>query len=205
MSKKALDLLKIIGTSTIVAILILWLSKNDHYSCPAIDAFSSESSFGLMLKAFKLLAIGLGIWLIGLLGFFVIRNITIQLNIYIFFAVITTLSLSPILSIAINRTPETNRQLKITICSKSEDDGMWLNFKKLTKEEYDFVNSETHWLPKIPENSNNININYYRDDFLGDFHLSIDLELSSSEIMDSLSYPKWIKSKGKYYYEDYQN
>jgi len=202
--KKALELLKIIGTSVIVGVSILWLSKSDNYSCTALDAFSSESSFGLMIKAFKLLVIGVGIWILGLIGFFVIRRKR-RLNIYLFFTVITALSLSPIISLAINRTPEKNRQLKEIVCSKSEDDGMQLNFKELTKEEYDFVNSETNWLPQIPKNSKSINIDYYRDDFLGDFHLTIELELPNNEKIDSLNFPKWFQSNGKYYYEDYQN
>lgn len=202
--KRVLDVIKIIGTSTLVGITILWFSKNDYYSCPALDAFSSESSLELTIKTFKLLVIGVGIWLIGLVGFFVIRKKR-NLNVYLYFTVITVLSLSPMILKAINRAPEKNRQLKELICSKSKDDGMLLNFKHLTKEEYDFVNSETNWLPKVPENANNITIDYFRDDFLGDFHLTIELELSNNEKMDTLNFPNWTKRDGKYYYEDYQN
>ena len=201
--KRTLNFFKIIGTSAIVAFSIILLTKNNHFSCSALDAFSSNSSFIIIFKAIHLLAIAIGIWIAGLIVFLFIRKKK-EINIYLYFTLITTLSLSQLIWFAIGRIPEENRQLKEQICEKSSDDGMQLRFRKLTKDEYDFINSETKWLPEVPNQTKQINIDYFRDDFLGDFDLKIELELIENKSVDSLNFPNWTKRNGKYYYEDFQ-
>lgn len=202
--KKTFDFFKIIGISVAVGLAILFLSRNDHFSCSAIDAFSNKSSFSLLFKAFKLLSIAIGVWIAGLIAFLIIRQKK-KINIYIYFTLITTLSLSPVILIVINRHPEENRQIKEHICSKGTDDGMQLSFQKLTKDEYHFINAETNWLPELPGQTKYINIDYYRDDFIGDFHLKIEIELIENGTIDSIRFPKWKNSDNRYYYEDYQD
>jgi len=202
--KTIINILKIVGTSIVIGIFILFVTKSNHFSCPALEIFSNESSFSLMIEAIKMLFLSIGIWLIGLILFLIVRKKK-KINIYLYFTIITIITLSPLIYNAIKRSPERNRSLKEEICKKGNDDGMMLTFKQLNKKEYNFINSETNWLPSIPNETKSINIDYYRDDFLGDFDLNIELELEENEKIDLVNFPGWTSDKGKLYYQDYQD
>ena len=136
--KGLIEFLKIVGTTAIVGLLILFFTKGKHFSCEALDAFSDESMFDLLFEALKVVLIALAIWAVGLLVYFV-TGINNRINTFLYFIVLTTISLHFFIVKAIVSPPEKHRELKEIICSKSSDDGMELEFKKLTKKEYDFV------------------------------------------------------------------
>ena len=46
---------------------------------------------------------------------------------------------------------------------------------------------------QLPPTVDKININYYRDDFLGCFSLIIEIERPVDELFDTSKYPDWIK------------
>ena len=103
------------------------------------------------------------------------------------------------------RVPEKNRELKQVVCNKSTDDGMMLKFYKLKNNEYEFINSKTNWLPPIPKGADSIDISYFRDDFLGDFHLIIEMVLPFGQELDSIEFTNWIKINGGYRHEKYED
>lgn len=100
--------------------------------------------------------------------------------------------------IAIHRQPEENRKIKEDICSKGVDDGILMKLNHITVEEYNFLNKESQWLPKIPKEGQNIQLSYYRDHFLGDFTLDISFTLYDSITLDTIQYPKWRKQGNVY-------
>ncbi len=198
------ELLKIIGLSTLVGILILFFSKSNHFSCSALETFDNESSFTLFFDFLKSMLIAFGIWLIGLISYFMIKKKR-PINLLIFFPLLTIISLHSFITVAVTRALEVNRNQKENICAKSTDDGMLLTFRNLNKNEYDFIHSKTKWLPTIPLEPNIINIEYYRDEFLGDYDLSIELILKPEERLDTIEYPKWKFDGTNYHYNEFQN
>lgn len=187
--EKVITFLQTIITSTTVGVLIFLLTKNNHFSCPALEVFNNKSSIDLMIATIKLLATIIVVWFLGLISFLVIRKKK-KINIYVYFAIVTTIAFTPLIYKAFIRIPEKNRLIKEEICQKGNDDGMQLILKQLTKNEYNLINSETNWLPVIPNETKNINIDYYRDSFIGDFHLIIELKLNDNETIDLKQYPR---------------
>lgn len=200
-----IEILKIIGLSTLVGILVLFFSKSNHFSCSALEAFDNESSLALFFDFIKRMLIAFGIWLIGLISYFIIKKRR-PINLLIFFPLLTIISLHSFITAAVSGAPEVvNRTQKENVCAKSTDDGMLLTFLNLNKDEYDFINSKTKWLPAVPVESAIINIQYYRDDFLGDYDLNIELKLKSEERLDTIEYPKWKFDGTNYHYNEFQN
>jgi hypothetical protein len=196
-----LEILKIIGVSVATGLAILYFTKNNHISCSAIDAFSNEPSLALFFDFLKTILIALGIWIVGLIIYFVIRKKK-KIKLLFYFSLLTTISLHSFIVKATTRQPEENRKLKQEVCSKSNDDGMMLNFLNLNKTEYDFINSKTKWLPTIPEVSESVDINYWRDDFFGEYSLIIELTIPIGQKLDSIAYPKWTLNGRKYMFEE---
>ena len=196
------EILKIIGLSALVGVLVLFFSRSNHFSCSALEAFDNESSIELFFDFIKKSLIALGIWLIGLISYFLIKKKK-PISVLLFFPLLTVISLQSFIVSAVTREPETNRVQKENVCAKSTDDGLVLTFLNLSKEEYDFINSKTKWLPAIPIESEIINIEYYRDDFLGDFVLNIELKLKPEGRLDTIEYPKWKFDGTTYHYKKF--
>jgi len=194
------ELIKILGITVIVGLIIIVIStQGEHFSCSALDTFSGESS----INEFKTLLIAIVIWITAFTAYLFIRK-NKNINQILYFAILTTIALhSPIIN-KIKRPLEEHRKLKEKICEKASDDGTLVNFEKLTKSEYDFINSKTNWLPSIPEKSKAINIEYIGDDFLGDYHLKIELALMQGAKIDSTKYPKWKLNGNIFFYEESQ-
>jgi hypothetical protein len=201
--KGLIEFLKIVGTTAIVGIVILFFTKDNHFSCGALDAFSNESA-GWLFVAFKTVLIVLTIWIVGLLAYF-IMGVLNRINTFLYFAILTTMALHYFIFKAIVRSPEEHRELKEVICNKSSDDGMELEFIKLTKIEYDYVNSKTKWLPAVPDNTETIDVKYFRDDFFGEYHLEVELSLPKEVRIDSAKFSEWKLQENKYVYVRFQN
>jgi hypothetical protein len=199
--KLFIEILKIIGLSVVTGLIILYLTKNNHISCSALDAFSNEASIALFFDFLKTMLIAFVIWVVGLIIYFVLRKKK-KINLLLYFSLLTTISLYSFMVKTVTRQPEENRQLKQEICEKATDDGMMLNFLNLNKAEYDFINSKTKWLPIIPELSESVDINYWRDDFFGEYSLKIELTIPIGQTLDSISYPKWTFNGKKYIFEE---
>jgi hypothetical protein len=105
-----------------------------------------------------------------------------------------------------------NRNIRKSICQKSTDDGQIFKVENLKFDEYNFYSNKTSWFPKIPISGDSISIEYYRDDFLGDY--SLQIKMKTTEQIDSkkwkeynmyISKPPWIKKmKNWYIYESGQ-
>ena len=148
--------------------------------------------------------IGFVIWIVGFVIYFLIKKRK-QINLYVFFSILTIFSFHSFIITALTRVPEKNRELKQVVCNKSTDDGMMLKFYKLKNNEYEFINSKTNWLPPIPKGADSIDISYFRDDFLGDFHLIIEMVLPFGQELDSIEFTNWIKINGGYRHEKYED
>lgn len=188
--KRFIELLKITGLSIAFGALIIYFTKSGHFRCSALDVFSDESSIYSFFEILKTVLIAIGIWTIGLILFYMLKQIK-KISILLYFPLLTVIALHSFIIKASTREPEENRLLKQEVCSKSTDDGMLLNFYGLNKEEYDFINSKSQWLPSVPSESEIINIEYFRDGFVGDYDLQIELKLRSEEKLDSIKYPDW--------------
>jgi len=199
--KLFIEILKIIGISVATGLIILYFTKNNHFSCSALDAFSNEPSIALFFDFLKTILIAFGIWIVGLILYFALRKKK-KINLLFYVSLLTTISLYSFMVKAVTRQPEGNRKLKQEICEKSTDDGMMLNFLSLNKAEYDFINSKTKWLPTIPEVSESVDINYWRDDFFGEYSLIIELTIPIGQTLDSITYPKWTLNGRKYMFEE---
>jgi len=202
--KKLIELFKIVGTSTVVGFFIIFFTRSNHMHCSALDAFIVESSIEVTINLIKVFFLIVLIWITGLIAYFFIK-IKKQVNTFLYFSILTAIAFHFFIFKAITRQPEENRELKQEICRKSSDDGMMLNFKKLNKTEYDFINSKRKWLPTIPPESKSVEIEYYRDNFLGDYHLQIHLTLKEGEQLDTTKHKKWKLYEKRYYYEDSKN
>jgi hypothetical protein len=192
--------LKIICLSAAIGFIVLLLSKSNHFNCSALDAFDNDFVFFFVL--IKRLLVALGIWLIGLIAYFLIKKEK-RISLLLYFSLLTIISLHSFIIAAFTREPERNRSLKQQICNKSTDDGMMLTFLNLDKDEYDFINSKKKWLPAVPNTTEIINLTYYRDEFLGDYDLIIDLKLRLDERIDTLKYPKWTFDGKIYHYREF--
>lgn len=203
--KILIELIKIIATSVVVALLILLATKSYQFHCAPLDAFISQSGIFSFFKVMEWFVVAIVIWLIGVITYFIIKRKR-TINILLYFSILTTIAFYSFIINAIKREPETNRELKEVICSKGSGDEMKCTFKALTTDEYNFINSEiNHWLPLIPENTDSINIDYFHDDFFGDFRITIEMFIPPGEELDTLKFDKWKKYKNYYLFEDSQS
>jgi hypothetical protein len=202
--KLFLEILKIIGLSTVVGFLVYCLILSTDFSCSALDTFYNESVYEHFFHILKKLLIAFGIWISGIIIYFKIKKKKL-INLLVFISLLTILSLYSFIIKAVSRIPDKNKELKQEVCRKSTDDGMWLEFNNLSKIEYDFINSKNKYLPSVPEESDTINIKFYRDSFLGDFDLNIELKLKPDESLDTIKYPNWYFDGKIYHFNDFQN
>jgi len=120
---------------------------------------------------------------------------------YLYFSILTILSLHTFFIAAFSREPVEPNVLVQQVCNKSTDDGSELEFKNLTKEEYSFINAKTNWLPSIPDESQSVNVFYYRELLFSDYKLRVNFALKGNEPLDSIEYPGWKLVGKSYRYE----
>ncbi len=105
-----------------------------------------------------------------------------RINVYIFFTLVSLILSAPIITDIITKFANPNPKIAKQICLKSEDDGMNLTMNSLDFKEYSYVRElSNNWLPELPQESFNIHILYYRDDFIGDFDLNIIINLPKTK------------------------
>ena len=87
---------------------------------------------------------------------------------------------------------------------------MVAEFENLNRQEYHFLKKKSQWLPFTPTTTKHIYIYYYRDDFLGDYSLYIEMELPKNESLDTSQFSNWKKisndweEKNKYIFSQVQ-
>jgi hypothetical protein len=187
---------KILITSIITVATVFGINKLTSVSCSQIEVFNGD----LLFQALKFLGftiLGVGIWWIGYKFF---KRLTFEKNqLILYFIFISLVSTSNIGKKIWKNNFSSSKELIRSICSKSQDDGMIYNANRLSAEEYNYLTNESGWLPRIPLDSKNIEISYYRDDFLGDYSLNIKIELPTGESINSLKYPEWKKNEENKY------
>lgn len=197
--KRFIEILKIMTISIVMGIIVLIVTKSHYISCSGLEVFNKSSSYASMFG----IGVAFGIWIIGFILYYSIKKKK-KIYLLIYFPLLTIISLHQNISEVVHREPEKDRAIKQQICNKSSDDGMMLIYLNLDKTEYDFINSKSKWLPEVPLGAKEININYYRDDFLGDFSLKIELRLKKGERLDVNKFPEWILNGSTYSYQRFQ-
>lgn len=197
-NKRLLFLISILVVFTVISI-----NKFVSASCYEINVFKGDFLYRLIIFIRNVI-LGIGIWIIGYLLFKRIKLNKKQSIIY--FVIISLLSTSNTILKIWKSNFSTSSQIVKSICNKSNDDGMVFEAKNLNGIEYNYLIKGGNWLPESPPESKSINIHYYRDEFLGDYTLSVELELPSYITLDLVKYPKW-KSRGSnnYYFGGYQD
>ena len=57
--------------------------------------------------------------------------------------------------------------------------------KNISLTEYGYLKNQFFLLPELPKTSHNISLNYYTDNFLGDYSLSINFTCENKEQIDT--------------------
>ena len=178
---------------TLISGLIFWINIRFDNDCLALSAFEL-TTIKDFLKAIVLLGI-LGLILIaGFVIYFKLQK-SRKINLILYFAILSVIISIPNIKEIYKECFDSNKYIKERICEKSTDDGMLCEFTALTFDEYTFITKDS-WLPNIPDDSKNIPIHYYRDDFLGDYNLIITIWIpeKSSGFNDS---EDWILKEEK--------
>ena len=187
---------KILITSILTVATIIGINKLTSVSCSQIEVFNGDSLFQ-SLKFLGFIIIGIGIWFIG---YKLSKRLKFENNQLIFYFIfISLVSTSNIGKKIWKNNFSSSKELIRSICSKSQDDGMMYNANGLSTDEYNYLTDGSGWLPEMPLVSKNIEISYYRDDFLGDYSLNIKIEIPIDESIDSLKYPEWEKNEENKY------
>ena len=168
---------------SILTISILTIVKRlSSIDCDALFAFSDVSISYIFAM--------IGIWVIGFIFF---SKTKCQIDVKIFFIALSLISSSAICRDIVLNFDNIQRDLKESICEKSTDDGMLCEMTNLSKQEYDYVMRDQLNL-SVPTEANNISIYYYRDTFLGEYILSMSLEMPPYQKIDSINYSNWVIS-----------
>lgn len=180
----------LITLSFVFTLLIIEITTDNN--CISISPFEYTSIFEWLF--IKVIIIFLSIiWFIVYVIYYKMSKKR-KLNPFLIFGLVSILiSFGLIQSIVINITDQ-NIELKKAICAKAKDDGMMCEINSLSYEEYQFF-SNYGWFPQIPKETEKINIDYYRDDFLGDFILNIEIFIPKNETIDSIELKEWEKTK----------
>lgn len=173
---------------TFLTLLILhWILD---VNCPQTDIFTGDSLY-LFVKSFVVFIIGCIIWTFGYLFFLKFeRWHSIAKKYFISLTILASFSL--VNSIWTNSF-SSDKQLIQSICSKSSDDGMFCSMNRLTFNEYMYLHKKSQWIPLIPSLSDNVIIEYYRDDFLGDYSFNLWVELPARPKFDSIKFSQFKK------------
>ncbi|MCI5056168.1 MAG: hypothetical protein MRY83_08670 [Flavobacteriales bacterium] len=129
------------------------------------------------------------IFLIGIVLFIVLRK-RLKLNIIGYFLILSVFSSFGI-SLKIIENFRDRDEFKKNLCDKIQDDGMMCKMNNLNLVEYKFLTKDHNWIPNVPESTEEISIQYFRDDFLGDYDLSITIAVPEKRKIDSSNFPKW--------------
>ncbi len=173
--------------------LLIALNVALDNDCLALSAFRLNS-----ISVFLFSLVVLGAFVIILLAGFIIyfKYLTaIKVNLIVYFLSLSLIVCIPLIKNIFDLLTDQHRVIKDSICEKSTDDGMICLMSNLTYDEYCYLSDNT-WLPSIPGSSENIAIEYYRDDFIGDFSLAISIWLPNDQIQD-IDFEKWDSVKGK--------
>jgi len=181
-----LKTVKRILVGLLTSALLLWVLVSlkefvTHTGCSALSVFDSGNlgqSIEILLTFILIYVTGFALYLLLVIWF--------DLKAFPFFILLTLVS-SYELTFSIYRditTTDENVAIKKSICEKATDDGMFCKFKNLNLSEYQFLTSGYEWIPQIPTSTQNINIDFYRDDFLGDYNLTITIK--STELDTSI-------------------
>jgi hypothetical protein len=187
---------KIYITSIITIAIVIAVNKLTSVSCSQIDIFKGDSLF-LLLKFLGYAILGFVIWVIG---YKVSKRLKLEKHqLILYFIFVSLVSTSNIGMKIWENNFSSSKELIKSICSKSKDSGMIYKANGLTADEYNYLTDGSGWLPKTPIIAKNIEISYYRDEFLGDYSLNIEIEIPANESIDSSKYPKWKKKRDNIY------
>ncbi len=159
-------------------------------NCTQTDIFTGDSLY-LFIKSFIVFIIGCLIWTFGYLFFLKFERWHSLVKKY--FILLTILASFPLVNSIWKNSFRSDRQLSQSICSKSSDDGMFCSMNRLSFDEYMYLNKKSEWLPLIPPHSESVIINYYRDDFLGDYSLNMWIDLPVRPKFDSIKFSQFKK------------
>lgn len=182
--------MRIVKTSLLTFLTLLSLNWIFYVNCPQTDIFTGDSLF-LFIKSTSVFIIGCLIWMIGYLFFLKFERFHDILEKY--FILLTVLASFYLVNSILVNGFSSDRQTIQAICSKSSDDGMFCSMDKLTFNEYMYLYEKSGWLPPIPLHSENVIIDYYRDDLLGDYTFNMLIELPSRPKLDTIQFPELKK------------
>jgi hypothetical protein len=182
----------LIAIFIIVAVIGIFEELNNllDNDCVALYAFDG---FGIreFIKGIMLLLLMIFVLLIGSAAYVFISR-KIKINIILYFVILSLITSSYFIRGIYFKLKDQNKGIKARICEKSVDNGMTCKMKGLTIEEYHFLPNKS-LLPKIPDFSEKINIDFYRDDFLGDYILTIRILVPKEKMLDTIQNPGWTK------------
>ena len=173
--------------------LLIFINSKMSVTCLELSVFKGDSLFQF-LSVLKLLGIMIAIWSAGMILFFSWKKIQ-RINFFTYFTILSLISAFPIIKSIYYNISDNNEDIKNQICIKANDDGMICTMTSLTLKEYNFIIEDSPWIPKIPYSTNDISINYYRDDFLGDYDLTIKIIVMEARNINPKEYPRWVLVK----------
>jgi hypothetical protein len=197
--KISLGLLIVVSVVGILIGINIQMDKD----CSALSAFQPNSikDFFRALQLFGLL------FLVLVIGFVIYFRLlrTKRINFSLYFMILSLIVSYPSIKGIYNNLVDKDRDIKARICEKSIDDGMLCTMKDLNYEEYLFV-SKHSWLPPISDLSKNISIEYFRDDFIGDYNLIINIWIpeNSKELEDKRDWNRTLELSNGYIKYEYQ-
>jgi hypothetical protein len=206
MLRDIIKVLKITLTSLAIAALVLFLTRFERvFSCPAYEVFGGKSHTEDLLVFLTGMGIAILIWSIGVFLFVSIIQIRKHTNIYLYFILLTILSMTHIIKYRVAyETPIINLAMREAICKKGTATSMDASFTDLIEEEYIHIQSKERWLPPLPNRADSICIKYYHDSFTGDFDLTIDFKLPNNMTLDSTQIAKFKLTSNGYQFHDFE-
>ena len=176
------EIFKVSFLTFLTLLLVHWIL---YVNCPQTDIFTGDSLY-LFVKSFGVFIIGCLIWTFGYLFFLKFERWHSIVKKY--FILLTILASFSLVNSIWTNSFSSDRQLSQSICSKSSDDGMFCSMDRLTFNEYMYLYNKSEWLPLIPSHSESVIIDYYRDDFLGDYWFNMWIEIPARPKFDSMKF-----------------
>ncbi len=176
----------------LVCFLGMLLEDLTDCSCDATQQYNWTVQFGIGAMIYSILE--KVVFFIAGFTFFILikKKICSEIYIktkYIYFAALPVLVFhNQFLQIPENIS---NRSIELSICEKSWSNGLQTNSKTLNQKEYKYLKHQLLLLPDLPQSADSIDINYYRDNFLGEFILTIHFLCDNLEPIDTAN-KHWI-------------
>ncbi|MES2268363.1 MAG: hypothetical protein V4520_16490 [Bacteroidota bacterium] len=164
-------------TFLVSSALIIKIIDYADCSCAALDTYL-PADFGY---AFSALAVMILTFVLGFIfyAFVLMKLLTNKLFKYGYWILLPVfIFIRPLLSV---QGKFAYRDIKHSICNKSTGSGLEAKSKSLSLYEYNYLRSRYTLFPNVPKTAKEIDINYYVDDFLGDFSLEISLSCNRNE------------------------